>query len=74
MVLETRAATKQRSPNRQNEEARFERWQRDFDARMAYLTARQERLLWKLGVEPVSRPTERESASWQSRVSARSGG
>ena len=49
-------------PKSQDDEARFEAWIHDFDARMAELTVRQDRLLRKLGIEPASRPTERERA------------
>jgi truncated hemoglobin YjbI len=50
-----RPTTPDRAPRhakKPSDEARFEAWLRDFDARMAELTARQEVLLRDLGVEP----------------------
>ena len=45
------------------EEARFEAWLRDFDARLADLRTRQEEFLRSLGIEPVrSRASEQEFA------------
>ena len=44
--------TQERAPKRDNDEARFEAWLKDFETRMADLTARQEALLRDLGVEP----------------------
>lgn len=46
-----------------DEQARFDAWLSDFDARLADLRARQEEFLRSLGIEPVrSRKSERESA------------
>lgn len=59
MTTKTRATTKDRKPN--DDEARFDAWLRDFDARMADLTLRQDALLRKLGIEPAQHPAEREN-------------
>jgi hypothetical protein len=44
-----------------SEEARFEAWLKDFDARQAALTIKLDALLLSLGVEPEN-TTERQSA------------
>ena len=59
-----RAATADRAPRQAKEigeEARFEAWLKDFDARHAALTARLDALLHSLGVDP-GRISQRETA------------
>jgi hypothetical protein len=56
------AFTKTGAAKQDDDDARFEAWLSDFDARMADLTARQDTLLRKLGLEPVTRPAERQRA------------
>jgi hypothetical protein len=47
-----------RHPSKAKDEARFEAWLKDFDARQADLTARLDAILHSLGVDPakVSEP------------------
>jgi hypothetical protein len=48
-----RTATKERAPKRDEDEARFEAWLKDFDTRQADLTARLDAILHSLGVDPA---------------------
>jgi hypothetical protein len=50
-----------RQGKKDNDEARFEAWLRDFDARHADLTIRLDALLHSLGVDPARAP-ERQPA------------
>ena len=59
-----RATTIDRAPRqakKTGEEARFEAWLDDFDARQADLAARLDALLHSLGIDPA-RASERETA------------
>ena len=51
-----RTATKERAPKRDEDEARFEAWLKDFDTRQADLTARLDAILHSLGVDPAKVP------------------
>jgi hypothetical protein len=53
----TKAARAPARTKEQSEEARFEQWLRDFDARQADLSARLDAVLHSLGVDPA-RATE----------------
>jgi hypothetical protein len=55
-----RTAPRERAPKR-DDDARFQAWLKDFDTRMADLTARQEALLRNLGVEPQRTEPAHES-------------
>ena len=60
--MATRRTARERAPKRDNDEARFETWLKDFDTRMADLTARQEALMRDLGVEPQRTEPAHEAA------------
>jgi hypothetical protein len=53
-----RTTPRERAPEREEDEACFEAWLRDFDVRQADLTARLDGILHSLGVDPakVSEP------------------
>ena len=58
-----RTAPRERAPKRDDDDdARFQAWLKDFDTRMADLTARQEALLRNLGVEPQRTEPAHEAA------------
>ena len=48
-----RTAPRERAPKRDEDEARFEAWLKDFDTRQADLTARLDAILHSLGVDPA---------------------
>lgn len=49
-------APRERAPKRDEDEARFEAWLKDFDTRQADLTARLDAILHSLGVDPAKVP------------------
>jgi hypothetical protein len=51
-----RTAPRERAPTRDEDEARFEAWLKDFDTRQADLTARLDAILHSLGVDPTKVP------------------
>ena len=51
-----RTAPRERAPKRDEDEARFEAWLKDFDTRQADLTARLDAILHSLGVDPAKVP------------------
>jgi len=51
-----RTATRERALKRDEDEARFEAWLKDFDTRQADLTARLDAILHSLGVDPAKVP------------------
>ncbi len=60
MATRTRTQPQQRIPERDQDEARFQAWLNDFDARHAEVAARLDALLRTLGVDPARTP-ERET-------------
>jgi hypothetical protein len=57
----TRTTVRARQGKKDDDEARFEAWLRDFDVRHADLTTRLDALLRSLGVDPA-RASERQPA------------
>ena len=66
-----RTAPRERAPKRDGDDARFQAWLKNFDTRMADLTARQEALLRDLGVEPQRTESAHESVDGRDTLTTR---